>query len=295
MPRFNDLGTGRAGAEWRPPRLITITPTVEFGSAARRASPPGCLTLVIAVRRGERSFMPVGTSLLVGPSTRYEQKADASRPTLIVTVRPSQISVAEEPWRREIVPGIHVLPRCSPAVGLITDLLLEPFEQLPTGSLSSGVTQVYADPGQWLRSISRLVQMSFPPTGNAAAWSRKRDIVHDACAFLRSHPGQPAGLAELAGAALASQRALQYAFRDILGLTPTSYQRICALHSVRRDLRHAGAGETVADIAMRWGFWHLGRFSATYRSIFAELPSATRQLSFPDVRQPATAGDLAAS
>jgi transcriptional regulator GlxA family with amidase domain len=53
-------------------------------------------------------------------------------------------------------------------------------------------------------------------------------------------------------------------------------------------------GETVADIAMSWGFWHLGRFSATYRSMFAELPSTTRQRTFPRLRQLATTEDLAA-
>jgi AraC-like DNA-binding protein len=294
MPRFEDLGTGRVGALWGLPGLITITPTVECESAVPRTSPPGCLTLLISVDPGERSFVPAGNALLIGPSTRYQHKAGASYPTLRVTVRPSQIGVAEEPWRRGIRPGTHVLPRGSPAVGLIADLVLEPSEQLPTGSLSSGVIQVYADPVQWARSISKLVQMSFPPAGNPAVWSRRRDIVHDACAFLRRYPRQPVGLAELAGAALASERALQYAFRDILGMTPTSYQRICALHSVRHDLRHAGLGETVSDIAMRWGFWHLGRFSATYRGMFAELPSATRQLSLPDLRQPAAADVLAA-
>jgi len=289
MPRFEDPGTRQAGAAGGLPGLIAVTPTVKSESAVRRTSPPGCLTLLISVDPGERSLVPVGNALLVGPSTRYQHPADAACPTLRVTVRPSQIGAAEEPWRREIGPGTHVLPRCSPAVGLIADLVLEPSEQLPGGSLDAGVTQVYADPGQWVRSISRLVQMSFPPAGNPVVWSRRRDIVHDACAFLRHDPRQPVGLAELAGAALASERALQYAFRDILGMTPTSYQRVCALHSVRRDLRHAGLDETVADIATRWGFWHLGRFSSTYRGMFAELPSATRQLSLPDLRQPATA------
>jgi AraC-like DNA-binding protein len=294
MPRFEDLGARPAGTVSRPSLLTTIAPAVEVGAAFRGNTPPGCLRLVIALDRGERSYVPGGNALLVGPSTRYQHEADAYRTTLNVTVRPCQIGVADEPWRREIGPGTHVLPRCSPAVGLITDLVLEASERLPTGSLSSGVAQVYADPGQWLRSISRLVQMSFPPAGNKAAWTRKRDIVHDACAFLRRRPGQPVGLAELAGAALASERALQYAFHEILGLTPTSYQRTCALHSVRRDLRHAELGETVADIAMRSGFWHLGRFPATYRSLFAELPSATRQRSFPDLQDPLTSEDLIA-
>jgi len=32
---------------------------------------------------------------------------------------------------------------------------------------------------------------------------------------------------------------------------------------------------TIAEVAMRWSFWHLGRFSESYRQLFKELPSET--------------------
>jgi transcriptional regulator GlxA family with amidase domain len=32
---------------------------------------------------------------------------------------------------------------------------------------------------------------------------------------------------------------------------------------------------TVAEVAMQWSFWHLGRFSSSYYSLFKELPSET--------------------
>jgi len=46
---------------------------------------------------------------------------------------------------------------------------------------------------------------------------------------------------------------------------------------VRRELRWAGHGTTIGDVANRWGFWHMGKFAADYRAYFGELPSATRQ------------------
>jgi transcriptional regulator GlxA family with amidase domain len=33
--------------------------------------------------------------------------------------------------------------------------------------------------------------------------------------------------------------------------------------------------DTVADIAMRYGFWELGRFAGVYRARYGETPSAT--------------------
>ena len=32
---------------------------------------------------------------------------------------------------------------------------------------------------------------------------------------------------------------------------------------------------TVAEVAGRWGFWHMGQMAADYRKLFDELPSQT--------------------
>jgi AraC family ethanolamine operon transcriptional activator len=71
-----------------------------------------------------------------------------------------------------------------------------------------------------------------------------------------------------------SRRALEYAFRDVVGISPRRYIMALRLGRARRDI----AGSTLAsisDIAQRWGFFHLGRFSSLYKSFFGELPSAT--------------------
>jgi len=47
------------------------------------------------------------------------------------------------------------------------------------------------------------------------------------------------------------------------------------MNGVRRDLQRADPSEKIADVANRWGFWHMGQFAADYRRQFGELPSET--------------------
>ncbi|QIH07319.1 helix-turn-helix domain-containing protein [Pseudomonas sp. BIOMIG1BAC] len=50
------------------------------------------------------------------------------------------------------------------------------------------------------------------------------------------------------------------------------------LNAAHRDLQQASpAHTTVAEIAMRHSFWHLGRFAEGYRELFYEQPKRTLQ------------------
>ena len=61
---------------------------------------------------------------------------------------------------------------------------------------------------------------------------------------------------ELCAAANVSERTLQYAFHDIMGMSPLTYLHRLRLHRARGELRKAKNGSTtVTDVAMNWGFW----------------------------------------
>ncbi|MEX5669595.1 helix-turn-helix domain-containing protein, partial [Pseudomonas neuropathica] len=47
----------------------------------------------------------------------------------------------------------------------------------------------------------------------------------------------------------------------------------------RELLKRSPMETTVAEVAMQWSFWHLGRFSSRYRALFQELPSETLKRS----------------
>jgi AraC-like DNA-binding protein len=96
--------------------------------------------------------------------------------------------------------------------------------------------------------------------------------------FLREHAGEAVSLADAAAEARLSIRGLEGQFRRWRHTTPAAYLRSVRLESARRDLVAAhrdGVPVRVSDIARRWGFAHLGRFSSYYAEAFGELPSAT--------------------
>lgn len=93
--------------------------------------------------------------------------------------------------------------------------------------------------------------------------------------FIEAHLDQPITLDDIAAAACTTPRSLQIAFRKFRDTTPMRYLRDARLARAHQDLLTAGPGSTVTDIALRWGFSHLGRFSQAYRARFGETPQAT--------------------
>ncbi|WP_181775573.1 helix-turn-helix transcriptional regulator [Amycolatopsis pittospori] len=106
--------------------------------------------------------------------------------------------------------------------------------------------------------------------------------IRRAVTYCEEHAAEPVSIGELAAAARISVRALQLAFRTELGLTPMEYLRRVRLDHVHQDLVAIAQGRaegTVTDVALRWGFTHLGRFSGLYRETYGKLPSETARLT----------------
>jgi AraC-like DNA-binding protein len=96
-----------------------------------------------------------------------------------------------------------------------------------------------------------------------------------AVALIEEHPQVQYTITDLARHAGVSARRLQQGFREHVGMTPTEFLRKTRLERAHRDLL---AGEdAVTDVALRWGFQHLGRFAQTYRRQYGVLPSETRR------------------
>ena len=118
---------------------------------------------------------------------------------------------------------------------------------------------------------SRRSRAMVAESGPSASSGRRR-----AEEWIASHLTRPVGRAELCAVAGLNVRTLSREFRRAHGQSPIAFVRTRRLEAVHRDLIAAQLGQTtVTEIAMKFGFSHLGRFSRDYWRLFGERPSET--------------------
>lgn len=94
--------------------------------------------------------------------------------------------------------------------------------------------------------------------------------------YIEVNKREPLTVRDLCGIAGVTERALGYSFARYFGVSPSTYLKSLRLNHVHRELRKADPAETrITDVANSYGFWHMGKFAADYRSLFGELPSET--------------------
>lgn len=172
-------------------------------------------------------------------------------------------------------------------------------EGLFLAPLNSGQNALFS---RWLSStLTQLAQTLDPPSKEALTQQLLEDCLYlldNACVCLdrgalqrrteersvmkrigewaADSPEETLNLLELSQIAGVSLRQVQHAFKAYTGMTPTHWLRLRRLNSAHRELLSRTPMETtVAEVAMNWSFWHLGRFSSSYRALFKELPSET--------------------
>lgn len=99
--------------------------------------------------------------------------------------------------------------------------------------------------------------------------------VATALTFMRTHAAQSLTAEAIAMAAGATPRLLHEQFRRQCGVSPLQHLRHLRLDSVHQELRNATPTASIAGTARRWGFAHLGRFTAASEERFGESPATT--------------------
>ncbi|MBB1593159.1 helix-turn-helix domain-containing protein [Achromobacter sp. UMC46] len=110
----------------------------------------------------------------------------------------------------------------------------------------------------------------------ASSASQRHHYLVSACERLAiSGASSEITLVEIARRSGYTLRSLELIFRRSVGMTPGRWFMNARLNGALRDLIACSAERTISDIAIKWGFRHLSRFSQYYRQAFGELPSDT--------------------
>ncbi len=103
-------------------------------------------------------------------------------------------------------------------------------------------------------------------------------IVTRVLTAMTEREGEPLSLADLCRIAGVSERTLYYAFKQHCNVSPARFLKVHRLQGAFRDLCRADTMDmTIADIANKWGFWHMGQFAKDFRALHGMLPSETRR------------------
>jgi len=126
-------------------------------------------------------------------------------------------------------------------------------------------------PAQLLDVLAKPFEFSEPVLSRkrTVALRKIRDYLHDLPADLITSEQ----LCKITGY---SKRTLEYVFQDYYGISPNAYLKKYRLNHINKELKNSDPEQVkIADIANKWGFWHMGQFAADYRDLFGQLPSET--------------------
>jgi len=111
---------------------------------------------------------------------------------------------------------------------------------------------------------------------HGAAMRSRREAVQRVDAYLRAHFDAPLRISSLSRVAGLSERGLRDAFYSVHGMSPKQWMLAERLKQVRSMLSSGqSAPVSVTGAATKYGFYELGRFAATYKEAFGEVPSET--------------------
>jgi TolB-like protein/Flp pilus assembly protein TadD len=125
--------------------------------------------------------------------------------------------------------------------------------------------------------------IDLPRPSNRSDWgASRRPLPHDlkiAIDYIRAHLGGKRSVADLAAHCGVPERTLRKHFRTFMAASPLECWRQLSLTAARACLLEGSNDTSIADLAVRFGFAHFGRFAQDYRRRFGETPSVTLQQS----------------
>ncbi len=246
-------------------RLLVFLPTVgnaSFDDGQTQAlSVPGRGTILEAARNG--------TTRLFGPRHHLGLFIDRQKLTTHVTHLLERTISGSLDFQTEVDltdgPGLALAQLVETARNGLVDC--GPLRRSPLGLAALGDAMSYflieTLPHRYSDELARTAPA---PAPRHVKW---------AIDFMHHNIAEPISLSEIATAAKVSVRTLQEGFRQFRNTSPWSYLREIRMVAAHNDLLACHTALTVSDVALKWGFTHLGRFAADYKKRFGESPSYT--------------------
>lgn len=231
---------------------------------------------------GQRSEIP--QLRIIGPGTEFKLELPGSYRLMRIGLRGVALdslraaSASQLGQRSWLTPGMHE-QRVAPGAELeLQQRLLRTvgFAQAAAQrghDLAAGLAVAASEAGA---ALARVLSGTERPSGSLSPGDR-RDIVDATLAILEANPHGPVSVSAVCGALGVGERMLERAFQERLGVSPRAYERERRLRAAHGLILTQGDRLSITDIAMSFGFWHLGRFAGAYTSLFGCSPSEARR------------------
>lgn len=225
------------------------------------------------VRGKEHHFVP-GELLLINPDDPVDLTYSQDCEKFIVKMPESLLKAAcaENHWQRPDEGIRFTSSRYSlQEIGGLLSLLSLVCEEAESGIAPPRMQEHY---GKIIASKLLCLRNNVrrEPLGNTSGTGIFDRIAH----FIEENLKQDITLEQLAGLANVSPRSLYALFEKHAKSTPKHYVRQKKLERINANLRDPSVPlRNITEVALDYGFLHLGRFSESYRNTFGELPSDT--------------------
>lgn len=232
---------------------------------------------------GQRSDIP--RLRIVGPGTEFNMVMPGSYRLMRIGLRGVALdslraaSASRLDRRSWLMPGVH-----EQRFALGTELELQQKLLRAAGfaeaaarrscDLRAALAVAASETGAALAGV--LSGAEAPPARKLGSGDR-RDIVDAALAILEATPHDPVSVSAVCEVLGVGERTLERAFQERLGVSPRAYERERRLRAAHGLMLTKGDRLSITDIAMSFGFWHLGRFAGAYAGLFGCSPSETRR------------------
>ncbi len=288
---FREIGTQRHAS-----RLATIDYGDAFvldlrdkgGIATSGAINDDALTAVFvwgegATFNGQRSEIP--QLRIIGPGTEFNLELPGSYRLMRIGLRGAALDslrsasashAARQSWT---MPGVHE-QRFAPGIELeLQQKLLQAAGFAEAAArrghdLSAGLAVAASEAGA---ALARVLSCVEEPSSRDLGSSDRRDVVDATLAIFDAQPHGPVSISAVCEVLDVSERTLERAFQERLGLSPRAYERERRLRAAHGLILTDGHRLSITDIAMSFGFWHLSRFAGAYAALYGCSPSVTRR------------------